>query len=160
MKQVESNNRQASASSLKYHFRFLIGVTILLFIFHPMIAGTAEKKPQETKEQKLLKRYANQSLSRLKLAIKKEGFYNCRVALNVWEMNAKEAGTFDQALYDEFKKQIYEKSLNENMKWFEIFLSQQNYYDARICLQLWRMHAKETGVYDEALYEELKKKLK
>ena len=46
------------------------------------------------------------------------------------------------------------------MKWFEIFLSQQNYYDARICLQLWRMHAREMGVFDEAQYEELKKRLK
>ena len=144
----------------KHYIRFLIGVVIFFCIFYPLVGGAADKKPKETEEQKLLKRYANQSLSRLKYAIKKEGFYNCKVALNVWEMNAKDAGTFDQKLYDDFKKQIYEKSLSENMRWFEIFINQQNYYDARICLQLWRMHARETGVYDEALYEELKNKLK
>ena len=157
---MDDSNRRGLTASFSNPIRFLITLIILSGIFCPLIAGSAEKKPKETEEQKLLERYANQSLSRLKYAIKKEGFYNCRVALNVWEMNAKEAGTFDQELYDDFKKQIYQKSLNENMKWFEIFLSQQNYYDARICLQLWRMHAREMGVYDEALYEELKKKLK
>jgi len=160
MKQAGLNKSPITFIFLKRCCRFLIGVAILALILHPMAVSAAEKKPKETKHQKLLKRYANQSLNRLKYAVKSEGFYNCRVALNIWEMNAKEAGTFDQELYDKFKKQIYEKSLNENLRWFEIFLNGKNYYDARICLQLWRMHAKDLGVFDEAQYEELKNKLK
>ena len=160
MKQVDVNNNPIPLTYLKHRCRFLIGVAILVLVFHSLAIGAAEEEPQETEHQKLLKRYANQSLSQLKYAVKSEGFYNCRVALNVWEMNAKEAGIFDQELYDTFKKQIYEKSLNENLRWFEVFLNQKNYFDARICLQLWRMHAKEMGVFDEAQYEELKNKLK
>ena len=140
----------------------MIGMAFLVLILSPAVAFQAEKKskPEETEQQKLARRQANLSLNKLKLAIKKEGFYNCRVALNVWEMNAKEAGTFDQELYNTYKKQIYEKSLEENLRWFEIFVNLKNYYDARICLQLWRLHARDLGVYDEAFYEEMKNRLK
>jgi len=129
-------------------------------LFSSPIGIAANKQGKETQHQKLLKRYANQSLARLKYAIKSEGFFNARVALNVWKMNATEAGTFDQEKYEAFKKQIYEKSIRENLKWFEIFIKQKDYHDARICLQLYRLHAKEIGVFDEQRYEELKKKLK
>ena len=160
MKQTKLKKETLCDASLKRPGCFLRCVAVLVMIFYPMAAGATDKQPEETEQQKLVKRQATLSLNRLKLAVKSDGFYNCRVALNVWKMNAKEAGTFDPELYDKFKKQIYEKSLNENLKWFEIFLSLKNYYDARICLQLWRMHAREMGVYDEAQYEEFKKKLK
>ena len=160
MKQKKPEEHSIYITALKVYMGLWIGIAILLWVFYPAVAGAAEKKPEETEQQKLAKRQAKLSLGKLKLAIKNEGFYNCRVTLNVWEMNAKEAGTFDQELYDKFKKQIYDKSLNENLRWFEIFLNQKNYYDARICLQLWRMHAREMGVFDEEKYEELKNKLK
>jgi hypothetical protein len=41
------------------------------------------------------------------------------------------------------------------MHCFEEFLLEENYYDANICLQIWRMHTKELGTYDQKVYEAL-----
>ena len=57
------------------------------------------------------------------------------------------------------KKQLYEKSINDSLKCFEDFILEENYYDANVCLQTWRMHSKELGTYDQAGYEVLKKTL-
>ena len=73
---------------------------------------------------------------------------------------AMEAGTFDQAQYDEIKQQLYQKSVNDSMKCYEGFILQENFYDANICLQTWRMHSKELGTYDKEEYEALKERLK
>ena len=105
----------------------------------------------------MLEREAADALNRFKLKLKKEGFYSGRVALNVWRSTAIDAGTFDQDQYNEFKTQLYEKSINDSLKCFEEFIMEENYYDANICLQTWRMHSKELGTYDQAEYEALKK---
>jgi len=115
---------------------------------------------EKTDQQKLLERYANESLARLKYAIKHDGFFNARVTLNVWQSNAMDAGIFDQVQYDEFKRQIYQKSITENLRWFEIFINQKDFADARICLELWRLHSEEIGVFDETQYMELRKRLR
>ena len=125
----------------------------------PAVAPAEKAKPK-TKRQKILERYARESLIRLKRHIKSDGFYNARVALNIWKSNAIDAGIYDEAQYTAFKQQIYMKSINENLMWFDIFLNLKNYADARICLQLWRLHSEEIGVFDPLQYEELKKKLK
>jgi hypothetical protein len=54
---------------------------------------------------------------------------------------------------------LYEKSINESLKCFEEFILDEYYFDANVCLQTWRMHAKELGTYDQAEYEALKKRL-
>ena len=133
-------------------------VAMALILTLPAFA-TAEQAGEKTERQKQMERYANESLIQLKYAIKSVGYFNARVALNVWKSNAIDAGTYDESQYNTFKEQIYKKSINENLRWFEIFLNQKRYSDARICLELWRLHSEEIGVFDEAKYEELKKKL-
>ena len=137
----------------------LFAVTILVLIVQPFILGAAEKKNKETEHQKLLKRTANRSLAQLKHAIKSEGFFYARSALNIWRSTAMDAGTFDEEQYNTFKKQIYQKSINSNLQWFELFINQKNYHDARICLELWRVHATEMGVFEEEQYNKLKQRL-
>ena len=156
MKRIRFNRCKASGWVL-FPALFVLGVSLVMLTPY---SGAAEKKAKKSDKQKLLERYAARSLFRLKLSIKKDGFYNSRVSLNVWKSNATEAGTFDQALYDDFKKQIYTKSIQENLRWFEIFIKQKSYSDARTCLQLWRLHSEEIGVLDEEKYNEMKEQLK
>jgi hypothetical protein len=135
---------------------------MLLVLLVPF--AMAEDKKSLTKEEKarkkMLKIEAANAFWRLKHSLEKDAFYSGRIRLNVWRATATEAGTFDQARYDEFKKQLYEKSINDSMKCYEEFILEENYYDANICLQTWRMHSKELGTYDIDEYEALKERLK
>ena len=63
-------------------------------------------------------------------------------------------------LYNKYKRKIYEKSVNENLKWFEIFLNQNYLRDARTCLQLYKLHAEEINIFDQEKYEEMSKRLR
>ena len=157
----QTSVKQASVKQDRVIHRghIFFAVTILVLIFQPFLLGAVEKKNNETAHQKLLKRYANRSLAQLRHAIKSEGFFNARAALNIWQSNAMEAGTFDKEQYDTFKKQIYQKSIKSNLQWFEIFIDQKNYHDAKICLELWRVHAEEMGVFKEEQYNKLKQRL-
>jgi len=137
-----------------YLFIFFL---ILHFLHLP--AALAEKPAKKSEEQKVLERYANSSLRRLKNAIKSEGFFNARVALNIWKSTALDAGIFDEDLYNKLKQELYEKSVIDNLRWYEIFLLQKNYKEARVCLQLYRMHAEEINIFDEEKYEELKERI-
>ena len=134
---------------------------VLLFLSHFAI-GEDKKSPSQDKKarQKMLKLEAGNAFWRLKHSMEKDAFYNTRIRLNVWRSTALEAGTFDQAQYDEFKQRLYEKSVNDSLKCYEEFILEDNYYDANICLQTWRMHAKEIGIYDSDNYEALKARLK
>jgi hypothetical protein len=88
-----------------------------------------------------------------------DGFYSGRVRLNVWRVTAIEAGKFDPQKYEEFKKQLYEKSVAESLRCFEYFIEQNSHHDANMCLQTWKMHAKEVDMFDESAYQELLKRL-
>lgn len=127
--------------------------------FH--IAGDiqAQGKPSIQITEKHLKAAATNSLWRLKHNMEKEGYYSARVALNVWRSNAIDAGVFEQAEYDSYKKQIYEKSIKSNLQCYERSLQKQNLTDARICLFTWKAHTEEMGTFDPDRYEEMKKKL-
>ena len=118
-----------------------------------------EQSPDEIARQQMLKREAANALRRLKRSMEKDGFYSGRVALNVWQSTAMDAGTFDQAQYDEFKTQLYEKSVNDSMRCFEEALLEEDFYNADFCLQTWRMHSKELGTYDEEEYEAFQKRV-
>jgi hypothetical protein len=145
-----------------FHKIFIITAAFLSILLLVSVANPEEntkKNPDEKAYQRMLKREAANALYRFKLRLEKEGFYSGRVALNVWQSTAIDAGTFDQEQYNEFKRQLYEKSINDSLKCFEEFILQENYYDANICLQVWRMHSKELGTYDQAEYEALKKTL-
>ena len=119
--------------------------------------GETEQVENDKARQKLLRRTANISLWRLKIVIERDGFYSARAALNIWRSNAKDAGTFDQSKFDEFKKQIYEKSVNSNMKCIEKCMMNENYTDAEICLYWWKTHSKVLDTFDLFEHDELKK---
>ena len=145
------------------HFRFFTIIAALLSVL--LLASIASPQDEainsldDKAKLRLLKREAANALYRFKLKLEKEGFYSGRVALNVWRSTAIDAGTFDQEQYNEFKTQLYEKSITDSLKCFEEFILEQNYYDANICLQTWRMHSKELGTYSQTEYEALKKTL-
>ena len=141
---------------------FTITASFLAVLLLVSVASPQEpSKPEldEKAKQRILKLEAANALWRLKSKLEKEGFYSGRVALNVWRSTAIDAGTFDLDQYNEFKKQLYEKSINESLRCFEEFIIEEDYYDANVCLQTWRMHSKELGTYDQEQYEALKKKM-
>ncbi len=137
-----------------------IGVIFLLIIalMLPVKAyGETEQVEDDKARQKLLRKTANISLWRLKVVIERDGFNSARAALNIWRSNAKDAGTFDQSKFDEFKKQIYEKSVNSNMKCIEKCMMNENYTDAEICLYWWKTHSKVLDTFDIVEHDELEK---
>jgi hypothetical protein len=134
-------------------------LSVLLLVSLANAQQKAEKDLDQQAKQRVLKREAADALYRFKFRLEKEGFYSGRVALNVWRSTAIDAGTFDPDKYNEFKRQLYEKSINESLKCFEEFILEEYYYDANVCLQTWRMHSKELGTYDQTEYEALKKRL-
>jgi glutathione S-transferase len=135
---------------------------LVLILLTSLAPGEDRQSPsqEEKARQKMLKLEAANAFWRLKHSLEKDAFYNTRIRLNVWRSTAMEAGTFDQAQYDEFKQQLYENSVNASMKCYEEFIFEENFYDANICLQTWRMHSKELGTYDKEQYEALKEGLK
>jgi len=139
----------------------ITAVLILMLLLAPLAISQdkTEQSPSVNVRQEMLKREAADALRRLKRSMEKDGFYSGRVALNVWRSAAMDAGVFDQAQYDEFKTQLYEKSVNDSLRCFEEFLLEEDFYNANFCLQTWRMHSKELGTYDQAEYEVFKKKL-
>ena len=134
---------------------------LLVLLLVPLVfpQDKTEQSPDEKARQQMLEREAASALRRLKRSMEKDGFYSGHVALNIWRSTATDAGTFDQAQYDEFKTQLYEKSVNDSLRCFEEFLLEEDFYNANFCLQTWRMHSKELGTYDQAEYEAFKKEL-
>lgn len=117
------------------------------------VAVAAEESTGPTRKQ--LRKAAYDSQWRLQRAMERDGFYSARVALNVWRSNALDAGIFDQAKFDDFKKQIYEKSVQSNLNCFETSLEKGNFTDARICLYTWKNHAQELGTFEQKHYDDL-----
>ena len=134
----------------------LMGVTLAQIAVPPIFAEEAQA---EKDRQRMLNREAVNALWRLKRALEKDGFYSGRVRLNVWRVAAIEAGKFDPKKYEEFKKQLYEKSVNDSRRCFEYYIEQNSHHDADMCLQTWKMHAKEIDMLDESTYQELVKRL-
>jgi len=148
------------AGSLQRFFIIAAALLSILLLVSSAYPQDGNHKDLDLKAKQLtLKREAANALYRFKLRLEKEGFYSGRVALNVWRSAAIDAGTFDPEQYNEFKKQLYEKSINDSLKCFEEFILEEDYYDANVCLQTWRMHSKELGTYDQEAYLALKKKL-
>jgi hypothetical protein len=134
---------------------------VLLFLSSFVIAEDNKSPTRKEKaRQKMLKLEAANAFWRLKHSLGKDAFYNTRIRLNIWRSTALDAGTFNQDQYDEFKQQLYENSINDSLKCYEEFMLKENFYDANICLQTWRMHSREIEVYDKDNYEALKERLK
>jgi len=134
---------------------------LLLLLLAPLAIpqDKTEQRPDEKARQQMLEREAANALRRLKRSMEKDGFYSGHVALNIWRSTAVDAGTFNEAQYDEFKTQLYEKSVNDSLRCFEEFLLEEDFYNANFCLQTWRMHSKELGTYDQDEYEVFKTEL-
>ena len=133
----------------------------ILLIFLSISVAYPQSSTEQTKEEKARKRALRKeaalNLWRLKKSLEegKDGFYAGRVALNIWKSNAIDAGTFDQKQYDEFKKQLYEKSVLKSLECFEYFIQEQRFNDANMCLQTWKVHSQEIGFFDQTKYDEL-----
>ena len=140
----------------------LTAALLLVLLIAPFAISQEDKTEQNPRvdvRQEMLKREAANAFRRLKRSMEKDAFYSGHVALNVWRSTALDAGTFDQSQYDEFKNQLYEKSINDSLRCFEEFLLEEDFHNANFCLQTWRMHSKELGTYDQAEYEVFKEKL-
>ena len=145
------------------HKKFLSLALCFLMAFSlvqvPASIATAEQTKEEKARQRMLNLEAANALWRLKRTLEKEGFYAGRVRLNVWRTAAINAGKFDPQKYEEFKQQLYENSVNDSLKCFEYFIEQKSPHDANMCLQTWKMHAKEIDRFDEETYQALIKRL-
>jgi hypothetical protein len=145
------------------HKKSWIIASCILTAFILMLAGesaaTAEQSKEQKARQKMLNLEAANALWRLKRALKKDGYYSARVRLNVWRAAAIDAGKFDPKKYEEYRRQLYEKSVNDSLKCFEYYIEQGSRHDANMCLQTWKMHAKEIDQFDESTYQELVKRL-
>jgi hypothetical protein len=151
---------------LDMHIKIKTILTAVLLILLCIAVAYPQSSTEQTKEEKArkraLKREAALSLWRLKQSLEKDidGFYSRRVNLNIWKSNAIDAGTFDQKQYDEFKKQMYEKSVSKSLECFEYFIEKQRFHDANMCLQTWKVHSQVLEIYDQTVYDDLKQKLK
>ncbi len=143
--------------ALDWHRKFwtiaLCCLTVLIFVLGNGSAAIGEQTKEEKARQRMLDLEAANALWRFQHALKNEGFYSGRVRLNVWRAAAIDAGKFDPQKYEEFKVQLYEKSLNDSLKCFEYYLEQGGRHDANMCLQTWKMHAKEINRFDESTYQ-------
>jgi len=135
---------------------FLMGFILML---GDVPAAIAEQTKEEKARQKMLNIEAANALWRLKRSLEKDGFYSGRVRLNVWRTAAIDAGKFDPKKYEEFKLQLYENSLNDSLKCIEYYIEENSHHDANMCLQTWKVHAKEIDRLDESTYQELVKRL-
>jgi hypothetical protein len=134
----------------------MVGWLLLLGDAPTVVAQTADA---DSETRQALRQQAATDLWRLKKSIDEDGFYNARIALNVWRSSSLAAGTFDPELYEALKLELYRKSVASSLACYEYFISVGDPHDAGICLQTWRMHAREIGVFDPARYEEMKQGL-
>lgn len=136
----------------------LIWALLVLIIGSGGFAAAEEPMP-EALSSKELKKAAYDSLWRLQRAIERDGYYSARVALNLWRSNAVDAGIFDAGKYEEFKQQIYEKSIQNSLRCFDNAIETGSTLEARICLHTWKTHSEAMDEFDADLYEGLQKKL-
>lgn len=106
--------------------------------------------------QRELERDAAVNLSLAKKSIQEDAFYNAKVALNVWKLSALDAGNFDGKLYEDLRKQLYEKSIRDNLRCIDVAVAQRDAPDANLCLRIYRLHAQEINAFDPKRYEDLK----
>ena len=106
--------------------------------------------------QRELERDAAINLSLAKKSIQDDAFYNAKVALNVWKISAVEAGNFDRKLYEDLRKQLYEKSIRDNLRCIDVAVAHRDAPDANLCLKIYRLHAQEINAFDPKRYEDLR----
>lgn len=134
---------------------------ILVVLTAPDADGQAAKPAApviqtDAARQRELERDAAINLSLAKKSIQDDAFYNARVALNVWKISAVEVGNFDRKLYEDLRKQLYEKSIRDNMRCIDVAVAHRDAPDANLCLKIYRLHAQEINAFDPKRYEDLR----
>ncbi len=109
--------------------------------------------------QKELERAAAVNLSVARKSIQDDAFYNARVTLNVWKISALEAGIFDPKIYDELRKQLYEKSIRDNLRCIDSAIARHDAVTANQCLRIYQLHSQEIGAFDSRKHEELRNRI-
>ncbi len=69
-------------------------------------AGTFDQSQYDEIKTQLYEKSVNESLRCFEEFILEEDFYNANFCLQTWRMHSKELGTYDQAEYEAFKKQL------------------------------------------------------
>jgi len=113
----------------------------------------------ELARQRELERDAAVNLSLAKKSIQEDAFYNAKVALNVWRLSALDAGNFDRKLYEDLRKQLYEKSIRDNLRCIDVAVAQRDAPEANLCLRIYRLHAQEINSFDPNRYEDLRSRV-
>lgn len=142
----------------------LVMAAFSLIMFKPagwcQTAAPAVKPPvTDAARQKELERDAAVNLSLAKKSIQEDAFYNAKVTLNVWRLSAIEAGNFDPRLYEELRRDLYDKSIRDNLRCIESAIAQRNSVDAEFCLKIYRLHSQEINALDPKRYEALRDRI-
>jgi hypothetical protein len=119
----------------------------------------AAPQTQPDPRQKELERAAAVNLSVARKSIQDDAFYNARVTLNVWKISALEAGTFDPKIHDELHKQLYEKSIRDNLRCIDTSIARRDAVNANQCLRIYQLHSQDIGVLDSRKFDELKHRI-
>jgi hypothetical protein len=144
--------------------RFLLRVAFALFLSllaAPAANGQTSRPSApaiqpDVARQRELERDAAVNLSLAKKSIQEDAFYNAKVALNVWRLSALDAGIFDRKLYEDLRKQLYEKSIRDNLRCIDGAVAQRDASEANLCLRIYRLHAQEINAFDPKRYEDLR----
>lgn len=120
------------------------------------LPAPASPQTQPDAGQKELEREAAVNLSVARKSIQDDGFYNARVTLNVWKTTAFDAGTFDPKIYEELRKQLFDKSVRDNLRCIESSIAKRDAANANQCLRIYQLHSQEIGSFDPKKFEDLK----
>lgn len=80
--------------------------------------------------------------------------------MNIWRSNAQDAGVFEPAQYESFKRQIYQKSIKRTLYWVVICIEESWLREADLWLRVYRARSNVIGVFDQARYDRLDKRIK
>lgn len=136
-----------------------------IFLWGPDAAaqgGRAQSRQVEKKADAVdsaLRRRAATSLYRLKRALQRDRYPSALAALNIWRCNAQAAGEFDEDRYRAYQRQIYEKSVANILKWFEVCLKEKWIREAGYCQKIYRLHARAIDAFDQARYDEMTERI-
>ncbi|MCP4112585.1 MAG: hypothetical protein GY749_44835 [Desulfobacteraceae bacterium] len=135
--------------------RFFIYIAVLIFINCISAAKITAQSQEPEPDQKLLA-MAEKSFRLLKKAAVKDGFSSALAALNMWRSNAQDAGIFDQSVFDDFKRRIYQKSINDDLIWFEKYAKEGWTDESLYMSKLYYYKSNVINVFDQAQHDYMK----
>ncbi len=106
-----------------------------------------------------LLRRAAKSLNHLKRALQRDHYPSALAALNIWRCDAMAADAFDDVQFRAYRRQIYEKSVDNILKWFDVCLEEKWIREADYCQKVYRLHARIINIFDQERYDEMTEKI-